>query len=167
MKYQFIEENKQEFPVVGMCRVLGVSESGFSAWRKRPVCQRQARRCSYYATDSSLAYDRHQGRYGCPRLSHELHDEGIRCSRKRIARLMRQAKLSACRKRHRVLTTKRDKTHPVAPNLLKREFQATEPNTRMGNRYYVYPNKARVALFGSDFRSLFKDGCRMVDVRQW
>jgi len=41
MKYQFIEEHKQEFPIVVMCTVLGISESGFSAWRKRSACQRK------------------------------------------------------------------------------------------------------------------------------
>jgi len=60
----------------------------------------------------------------------ELRDEGILCSRKRVARLMRQEELSARRKRHRVVTTKRDMSHPVAPNLLNREFAASAPNKK-------------------------------------
>src|SRR5690348_13976971 len=129
MKYQFIEENKQKFTIVVMCEVLGVSESGFYAWRKRPVSQRQ-REDAQLKEKLRQGFERHQGRYGSPRLHKDLRDEGINCSRKRVARLMREAELSARRKRRRVLTTKRDTTHPVAPNLLNREFQAAEPNTK-------------------------------------
>lgn len=60
----------------------------------------------------------------------ELREQGRSCSRKRVARLMQEAQLSAKRKRRRVLTTKRDLTHPVAPHLLNREFTATEPNKK-------------------------------------
>ena len=72
----------------------------------------------------------HQGRYGSPRILRELRDEGITCSRKRIAKLMRKAQLSARGKRCRVLTTKRDMTHPVASNILNRDFHAEEPNKK-------------------------------------
>lgn len=72
----------------------------------------------------------HQGRYGSPRIHQELRDEGISCSRNRVARLMREEELSARRKRRRVMTTKREKTHPVAPNVLHREFTATAPNKK-------------------------------------
>jgi putative transposase len=54
----------------------------------------------------------------------------MRCSRKRVARLMREAALSATRKRRRVVTTSRDVSHPVAPNRLDRDFTATEPNSK-------------------------------------
>jgi len=129
MKYQFIEENKHEFSVVGMCRVLSVSESGFYAWRKRPACQHQ-REDAHLTQEIRQEFDRHQGRYGSPRLHAELRDQGENCSRKRVARLMREAGLYAKRKRRRVLTTHRDPSHPVAPNALNRDFTATAPNTK-------------------------------------
>jgi len=129
MKYQFIEQNKQEFPVVVMCRVLEVSESGYYAWRKRSLCLRQ-REDAQLKQKIRQIFVAHQGRYGSPRIVRELRDEGITCSRKRIAKLMRQENLSARRKRRRVVTTKRDKTHPVAPNLLNREFTASAPNKK-------------------------------------
>jgi transposase InsO family protein len=129
MKYQFIEQHKHEFPIVVMCRVLGVSESGFYAWRKRPTSQRQ-REDAQLRTQIRQVFTAHQGRYGSPRLQVELRDQGQSLSRKRVARLMREAGLCAKGKRHRVVTTRRDASHPVAPNLLQRDFTATEPNTK-------------------------------------
>ena len=67
MKYQFIEQNKQEFPIAVMCRVLDVSESGFYAWRKRPACQRQ-REDAQLTEEIRQEFTTHQGRYGSPRL---------------------------------------------------------------------------------------------------
>jgi putative transposase len=129
MNYQFIEQHKQEFPIVVMCRVLNVSESGFYAWRKRPACQRQ-REDAQLTEEIRQEFSAHQGRYGSPRLHAELRDRGRSIARKRVARLMREAGLCAKRKRRRVLTTRRDPSHPVAPNLLNREFTAKEPNRK-------------------------------------
>ena len=129
MKCQFIEQHKQEFPIVVMCQVLGVSESGFYAWRKRPTCQRQGED-AHLRTQIRQVFTAHQGRYGSPRLHAELRDQGQSISRKRVARLMREAGLCAKGKRHRVVTTRRDASHPVAPNLLQRDFTATEPNQK-------------------------------------
>jgi putative transposase len=129
MKYEFIEQHKQEFPVVVMCRVFSVSESGYYAWRKRPACQRK-REDALLTEEIWQGFRTHHGRYGSPRLHAELRDRGISCSRKRVARLMREADLSARRKRRRVITTRRDTTHPVAPNVLDRDFTAAEPNTK-------------------------------------
>nr|HET6904698.1 IS3 family transposase [Ktedonobacteraceae bacterium] len=129
MKYQFIEHHKHEFPVVVMCQVLDVSESGFYAWRKRPACQ-HTREDAQLTQEIRQVYATHRGRYGGPRVHRELKDQGYRTSRKRVARLMREADISVIRKRRRVLTTKRDTTHPVASTIFNREFTATEPNTK-------------------------------------
>ena len=129
MRYQFIEQHKQEFPIVVMCGVLAVSESGFYAWRKRPVCQRQ-REDAQLTEEIQQDFHAHQGRYGSPRLHVELRDRGRSVARKRVARLMREAGLCAKQKRKHALTTRRDPSHPVAPNLLQRDFTAFEPNTK-------------------------------------
>jgi putative transposase len=123
MKYHFIEEHKHEFAIVAMCHVLSVSESGFYAWRKRPTCRRK-REDAHLIQEIQQVFETHHRRYGSPRIHRDLRDEGIRCSRKRVARLMRAEELSARSKRRRVRTTKRDETHPVALNLLNRDFHA-------------------------------------------
>ena len=87
MKHQFIEQHKQEFPIVVMCCVLGVSESGFYAWRKRPVSPRQ-REDAQLIEEIRQDFSVHYGRYGSPRLHAELRDRGRSIARKRVARLM-------------------------------------------------------------------------------
>ena len=129
MRYQFIEQYKDEFPVVVMCQVLEVSESGYYAWLKRPTCQHQ-REDAHIKQEIQEIFALNKGRYGSPRIHRDLRDQGRCISRKRVARLMQEEELSARPKRRRVLTTKRDLTHPVAPNLLHREFNASDPNTK-------------------------------------
>ena len=137
MKYQFIDQHQQEFPVVVMCRVLEVSESGFYAWRKRPTCQRK-REDAQLTEEIRQEFHAHHGRYGSPRLHAELHDQGRSISRKRVARLMSEAGLCAKRNRRRVLTTRQDPTHAVAPNTLNRDFTAPEPNKKwVGDITYI------------------------------
>jgi len=71
MKYHFIEEHKHEFPIVVMCGVLAVSESGFYAWRKRPTCRRQ-REYAHLAQKIQQVFEKHQARYGSPRIHKDL-----------------------------------------------------------------------------------------------
>jgi putative transposase len=73
MKYQFIEQHKQEFPVVVLCRVLGVAESGLYAWRKRPACRRK-REDAQLTSHIRQVFRTHRQRYGSPRI----HAEAIR-----------------------------------------------------------------------------------------
>jgi putative transposase len=112
-----------------MCQVPGVSESGFYAWRKRPACRHQ-QEDAQLTQEIRQVFVAHRGRYGSPRIHRELKDQGRHIVRKRVARLMREAEMRAGRKRRRVQTTKRDTTHPVAPNVLNREFTAAEPNMK-------------------------------------
>jgi transposase InsO family protein len=75
-------------------------------------------------------FQTYRGVYGSPRVHAELQGQGIRCARKRVARLMREQELFAKRPRHRTVTTHSDPDAHVAANLLQRDFSAEQPNTK-------------------------------------
>jgi putative transposase len=120
--------NQAEFPIVTMARVLGVSESGYHAWRCRSPSARAVedkmllkRVRTVHATSRET--------YGSPRIHAELRATGSRHGRKRIARLMRAAALTgASRRRKGVTTTRRDKDARPAPDLVDRDFSAVGPD---------------------------------------
>lgn len=112
-----------------LCETLEVSVSGYYDWRKRPMSQ-HARSDALLAEGMQAAYHAYRRLYGSPRLYVELHEQGIACSRKRVARLMRELGLSARRARHRTRTTRNDPRARVAPNLLKQEFTASRPDEK-------------------------------------
>jgi putative transposase len=111
------------------CETLNVSVSGYYAWRKRPMSQHQ-REDGQLAERIQAAYYANRGVYGSPRVHAELHAQGITCTRKRVARLMREQGLAARRPRHRTITTRSDPSARVAPNRLDRDFTATHPNEK-------------------------------------
>jgi putative transposase len=129
MKYQFIEQHKQMFPIAMMCRVLEVSESGYYAWRKRPLSQRK-REDAHLTAHMQQVFGDYRGVYGSPRIHAERTDQGWHCSRKRVARLMREQGMDARRKPFHPLTTKQNPKNPVAPNLFQQEFTASRPNEK-------------------------------------
>lgn len=130
MNYEFVTEHRAEYPVERMCRVLGVSVSGYYAWRQRRPSARQ-QSDEYLLTQVRSVHAASRGLYGSPRVHAALRQQGTVCSRKRVARLMRQANLRSRRRpRRRMRTTDSAHTRPVAPNLLQRNFSATAPNQK-------------------------------------
>jgi transposase InsO family protein len=130
MSYQIIEANRATGAVETLCGALGVSVSGYYAWRTRQPSQRQQQ-------DSDLlgpiraAYQAGRGLYGSPRIHAALRQQGVHCSRKRVARLMRQHGIHSRRRpKRRVRTTDSQHQRPVAPNLLQRDFSADAPNEK-------------------------------------
>ncbi len=119
--------HQAEYPVSVMCRVLGVSRSGFYVWRTRPPSARtQADAALQERIAISHAHSR--GTYGRPRIHASLRAEGTCVSGKRIARLMRLAALAGVSRRKQPSAgTGRKETAP-APDLVRREFTATGPN---------------------------------------
>ena len=92
MKFAFIDAEKASFPISRMCRVLGVSQSGFFAWQDRPACRRQQQDMVYLA-HIRTAFALSNGTYGSPRMRAELRENGLFVGKNRVARLMRQAGL--------------------------------------------------------------------------
>src|SRR5262245_55846830 len=112
-----------------MCRVLGVSSSGFYAWRKRPLSAR-ARADVALSAQIAAIHRTSRGTYGAPRVHAELAAQGVRVGRKRVARLMRHAAIHGVSRRKQFRTTQRDKTARPAPDLVQRQFAAPAPTGR-------------------------------------
>jgi len=120
------------YPVGTMCRVLGVSVSGYYDWRGREPSA-NAREDGELAKRIHEIFDAHRAVYGSPRVHAELRAQGIRCSKERVARLMREMDLAAKRRRHRSVGTVRQNGARVAPNVLSRDFSAIASNTKWGS----------------------------------
>ena len=137
MKFAVIRLHREAFSVAMMCRLLGVSASGFHAWAARPEPQR-TRDDRALTVAVKAAFARAKGRYGSPRILRELRSEGRRSSRRRIARIMRTEGLVARPRKRRVRTTDSKHTRRIAPNLLARNFSVDAPNkVWMGDITYV------------------------------
>jgi putative transposase len=113
--------------VATLCRVLGVSPSGYYAWRKRPASVR-AQEDQRLLRQIRTAHAASQGTYGAPRIHAELQDAGVAVGRKRVARLMRAGGIVGVSRRRFVVTTARDRDARPAPDLVERAFRAAEPN---------------------------------------
>ena len=129
MRFQFVHDNQDRLPVSHMCAVLNVSRSGYYAWRTRPPSKREMANQELLEEIKTVHRDNDQT-YGSPRIYHALLKLGWKCSKNRVARLMQRNGIQAKQERRFKSTTRRKKTHPVAPNLLKRNFVAQRPDQK-------------------------------------
>jgi putative transposase len=129
VKFQFIHEHRQLFPILRMCQVLEVSENGYNNWRTRGKSKRK-RDDEQLAERIEDAYHQNRGKYGSPRIHAILKAQGVHCSRKRVARLMQERQLYAGKKRRKARTTNSHHRFPIASHLLKRDFTADAPNKK-------------------------------------
>lgn len=129
-RFAWIDSRKATFDVAAMCRCLKVSRSGYYAWRDRPPSPR--------ATGDAVLVEQirnvhagSRGTYGAPRVHLELAELGVRCGRKRVARLMRSNGLRGVDRRlFRLGCTKRNPQARPAPDLLDRQFTAERLDTK-------------------------------------
>jgi putative transposase len=122
-----VKANQQRHAVTTMCRLLGVSTSGYYAWLLRPESKR-ARRDAELTPRIRAFHEASDGTYGAPRILRDLRDEGVRVGKKRVARLMRNAGLRGVSRRKHFRTTVRDDSHLRSPDLVERDFSVSRPN---------------------------------------
>lgn len=126
--YRLIAAEEATYPVSLLCRVLRVARSGYYAWRSRPPSCRSVANAQLTSTIRAV-HAGSRGTYGAPRVHAELADaHGVRCGRKRVARLMRRAGLVGVCRRRSTQTTRRDETAAPAPDLVQRTFAAEAPD---------------------------------------
>lgn len=115
------------YPITTMCRLLGVSASGYHAWQQRPRSSR-AQVDAVLLERIQQIHTVSQGTYGAPRIHAELAAEETRVGRKRVARLMRNAGLAGVSRRRSTCTTRRAERVRPAPDLVERDFSADGPD---------------------------------------
>lgn len=125
--YAFVEHEKATHSVRALCRALGVSPSGYWAWRTRRPSVRE-RADEQLSARIRAIHQASRGTYGAPRIHAELAATGHGCGRKRVARLMRQTGLVGCQRRRAFKTTRRDVAAEPAPDLVQRTFTAAAPD---------------------------------------
>lgn len=127
--FGFIDAEKVSYPVSLLCRVLKVSRSGYYAWKDRPPSQR-ARADAALTERIGRVHQDSRETYGSPRVHAELRHLGIRCARKRVARLMREAGLRGCcrGRTKRVVGGEKVERRPAAPDLVMRDFRPAAPD---------------------------------------
>ena len=119
--------NQAVFPIATMARVLGVSTAGYYAWSRRPLSARAGTDAVLLNTIRTV-HAASRATYGAPRVHAELKARGKRLGKKRVARLMRSAGIVGVSRRRGVVTTRRDAGSRPAPDLVDRNFTATQPD---------------------------------------
>jgi putative transposase len=125
--FKFIDAEKTYYPISLLCRVLRVSRSGYYDWKDRSPSKR-IRENAALTHQITQTHERSRGTYGYPRAHAELRALGVRCSRKRVARVLRKGGPSGCRCGRKKRTTHRDPSATSAPDLVQRNVAAAAPN---------------------------------------
>jgi putative transposase len=126
--YRFIDAEKASYPVSTLCRVLRISRSGYYEWKERPTSNRDRENATLTEWIREI-HQRSRETYGYLRVHAELRALGVRCNRKRVAKLMRKDGLRGCmrgpRRKH---TTRQNPLAIPAPDLGGRNFVASAPD---------------------------------------
>ncbi|PHR97402.1 MAG: hypothetical protein COA78_27780 [Blastopirellula sp.] len=114
MRFQFIHEYRNKWPITVMCDVLDVSRSGYNAWRDRTESQHSQRRKSLEMQIRKVHNTKRKDNFGSPRVYQELKKMGILCCENTVAKIMKQAGIQAKTTKKFKMTTDSNHSHPVA-----------------------------------------------------
>ena len=130
-RFQFVSEHARRYGVKRLCQVIGLARSSYYHWLATTPA-REAREAADLALAARIraVHTESQGTYGAPRITAELREDGAEVNHKRVARVMRKFGITGLRLRRRHTTTVADQAAAKAPDLLRRDFTATEMNTR-------------------------------------
>jgi transposase InsO family protein len=136
-KFEFIDAQKADFPIVKMCEWAQVSTSGYYEWRDRPVSATAIRR-KHLAALVKAVFEHSEQTYGYRRVHAQLVRQGEQVSPELVRELMRELELVACQpKPYRPTTTVPGDAGPI-PDLVKRDFTADAPGQKMvGDITYI------------------------------
>jgi len=149
VRYAFIdaekatESNPGGHSVTLMCKVLGVSRSGYYAYlAARPMAEERARREDELVAEIRQIHTASRRAYGAPRITAALRRKGRRINRKKVERLMRERGISGITRRRRRGLTRSDRKASASPDLVGRDFTATEPGTKLVSDITYLPTLA-------------------------
>ena len=126
-RYEFIQERSDKAQIRTLCDVLGVSRSGYYRWRAQPV-SRHRKIDGELLERIKAIHQASRALYGSPRIHDSLAEQGVSCSRKRVARLMREHHIRAKTARRFRVTTKQDSAQHQCVDLVRRCFHVERPN---------------------------------------
>lgn len=129
MKYALIAEHRHQYTISLMCRVLGVSRSGFYKWNNKPSSSRSLAKQQVEVAVIDT-YSTYKARYGAPRITRELNAIGIHCSQNHVAGIMASNGLKARNGKAFRYSQSGEAMHNVADNLLWRDFSAGKANMK-------------------------------------
>jgi putative transposase len=127
VKFEFIRQHRYCYPVESICKLFGVSKSGYYSWNDRKPSRRALHNLALIEQIKIIHY-RNKKRYGSPRIARELEASGFHASEKLVRKLMKQASLQSVFKRKFKTTTDSSHSYPIAENRLDREFTVGREN---------------------------------------
>jgi len=127
VKYAWIEEHRDQFPVTRMCRQLGVSRTGYCQWRTRAPSDRSMANATLDAQVAAM-HASSKCSYGRPRIVRGLREQGVAVSHERVRNSLKRQHLRPVYKRPYRVTTDSAHRKPIAPNVLDRRFDGWEVN---------------------------------------